>query len=70
MPVAAGFAIGGRDDFHDDVAREQALAFFFPEAERLAVAIDAQPAPAGSQFADGLAAFLFGDLAFDQLDPA
>ena len=68
MAIALGFAIGGRHDFYHDVAGLQFLAFGFPEPQRLAVAIDAQAAPARVQLADRLAALGRGDLALDQLD--
>ena len=70
MAIALGFAIGGRHDFYHDVAGLQFLAFGFPEPQRLAVAIDAQAAPARVQLADRLAALGRGDLALDQLDAA
>ena len=68
--VAFLFPAQGRDDLDDDVSGLERLAFGFPETQRLSVAINAQASPAARQFADRLAAFVFGHLAFDQMDAA
>ncbi|NCQ64762.1 MAG: hypothetical protein GW757_12680 [Alphaproteobacteria bacterium] len=58
MPVAALFADGRRHDFDHDIAFAQVLALVFPEAQRLAIAIDTQAAPPGLQIEDVAAALM------------